>query len=208
MQVDAHELRRHFALLSDDALLAVCPEDLTDQACKLHAEELARRGLQPEQPQPEAAETADVELEVDTGPPGWIDDAACACSFATYAGSSYAQKAARACSALRAAGIPCYLELVDGEPWSMERRSRPIAQVMVPGALLMHATSILDRDLLNQEVETNWRNHLKGLSADNLHALVPEIFCAGLLDRVERLRRAYEAEVAARRQAADAAEAS
>jgi hypothetical protein len=69
---------------------------------------------------------------------------------------------------------------------------------MVPGALALNATSILDREIFNEEREAAWRNHFEELSDAELSALDPEIFCAGLLDLVARLRGAYDDETARR----------
>ncbi len=70
---------------------------------------------------------------------------------------------------------------------------------MVPGALNLHATSVLDRDLFNADQEENWRTHLEALSDEELAKLSPQVFCAGLLDRAARLKKAYEDEVTRRK---------
>jgi len=69
---------------------------------------------------------------------------------------------------------------------------------MVPLALAMHATAVLDRDLFNEEYEAEWRAHLKMRSDKNLSMLNPGIFCAGLQDRPARIMKAYADEIAAR----------
>ena len=69
---------------------------------------------------------------------------------------------------------------------------------MVPGGLALHATSVLDRDMFNEEKEEAWRNHFEELSDSELQALDPDLFCAGYLDLVARLRRAYDNEIARR----------
>jgi hypothetical protein len=69
---------------------------------------------------------------------------------------------------------------------------------MVPGALNLHATSVLDREIFNPDVEAEWAAHFQALSDEELHALSPEVICAGLEDRLMRLRRAYAAEIARR----------
>jgi len=67
---------------------------------------------------------------------------------------------------------------------------------MVPGALNLQATSLLDKEIFNPGVETDWRAHLEALSDDELRGLNAEMICAGLLDRIKRLRRAYDDELA------------
>jgi hypothetical protein len=63
----------------------------------------------------------------------------------------------------------------------------------------MHATSVLDRDLFNAQQEESWRAHLEVLSDAELSRLNPKVFCAGLLDRAARMKKAYEDEVARRK---------
>ncbi len=70
--------------------------------------------------------------------------------------------------------------------------------VMAPLALALHAAAVLDRDFFNEEYEAEWRTHLKMLSDKNLSMLNPEIFCAGLQDRLTRIKKVYAEEIAAR----------
>ena len=70
--------------------------------------------------------------------------------------------------------------------------------VMVPGALILEATSVLDREIFNPKAEAEWRIHFEMLSDEDLRALT-ETICAGLLDRVKRLKRAYDQEIARRK---------
>jgi hypothetical protein len=70
---------------------------------------------------------------------------------------------------------------------------------MVPGKLNMRATSVLDREIFNAEFEANWKTHLEALSDEELRAMNPEVAFCGLFDRIERVNRVYEEEVARRR---------
>ena len=70
---------------------------------------------------------------------------------------------------------------------------------MVPGALSLKAASVLDKEIFNPEVEAGWKTYFETLKDSELRALNPEILCAGLLDQVTRLKRAYAEEVARRR---------
>ena len=45
VQIDREQLRRHYASLSDDSLLAIDPDELTEIAQGLYVEELAERGI-------------------------------------------------------------------------------------------------------------------------------------------------------------------
>ena len=61
---------------------------------------------------------------------------------------------------LQAAGIPCYLELHE-----IEKRNSPEPthdwRVLVPGKLNLRATSVLDQEIFNPEIEAQWRAHLE-----------------------------------------------
>ena len=59
--------------------------------------------------------------------------------------------------------------------------------------------ALVDRDLFNDEFEADWRAHLEALANEDLLSLDPRIFCAGFLDRVARMKRAYADEMAARK---------
>ena len=71
-------------------------------------------------------------------------------------------------------------------------------QVLVPQSLNLEAVSVLDVEIFNPQTEAEWRAHLACLSDDELRELKPEIICAGMLDRAERLKRAYIDEIARR----------
>lgn len=200
MQIDTMYLREHYASLSDEAFAEINPDELVDAARKCYDEEAARRQPAPDQ-QEEPPETIDVDAPVDSGAddePAWIDTAACACSFSQMREQTNADRTADACDALRAAGIPCHVVC---EELDRERTESPVIEyrVMVPGALALHATSILDRDLFNEDFIEDWKTHLEELPDRDLGALDPRIFCAGLLDRAERLKKAYGDELARRK---------
>ncbi len=219
MKIDANDLRRHYESMSDEELLAMDPAELTEIARQVYDEEFARRGLggDAEESDDEAGVAAHVgtedeededaeadedigdgDLDIDEGPPPeWADDAAVACSFSAHRGDNNSKQATRARTVLRAAGIPCCVTLLPGEGGDDDNKTY-FYSVMVPGALTFHATAILDRDLFNELQEKDWRTHLEWLSDTELHALKPEIFCAGLLDKVSRLKRVYADELARR----------
>ena len=187
MQIDPEEFRRHYASLSDEGLRELDRSELTGVAQKCYDEEVAVRDLSPQQVETSA-------------PPDWIGESACACTFLSFPGSFSASDAANARAVLEAAGIPCHISVdeigpeapVDDSPLRYEYR------LMVPGALNLHATSVLDREIFNLEVEADWATHFQALSDEELHALSPEVICAGLEDRITRLKRAYSAEMARR----------
>jgi hypothetical protein len=196
MQISREDLSRHYASLSDAELLAICPNELTDLALQCYGREVERRHLS------EETESDDSEPEIDSHDEvslDWLDTAVTACSFEVGSGRRYAEDAARACTILRDAGIPSQVvtEHQDGV-------SPDLISVMVPGALSLKATSVLDRDLFNEELEQTWRIHFQELSDEELRVLHADDLCAGLLDRAARLKRIYEEELVRRRSAAPA----
>ena len=192
MKVDTDYLRRHYAELSDEALREIERGELVDAAQKCYDEEVARRRSEGA---PHAAsaplEVADDEDYNEAGP-DWLEGAACVCTFTNAPGSDSQLDAAEARDAIEAAAIPCHIALEE----IGERRSE--YRVLVPSSRTLEAMSILDRDVFNARLEAEWTAHLAGLSDSELRALSPNLICAGLLDRAERLKRVYEDEVARR----------
>jgi len=189
-------MSRHFASLSDEELLAIDPNELAELALKCYDNEVDRRQW-PAQAEPVTPAFEINRPEIDRQAEGdldWLDTAATACSFQVGTGRRYAEDAEQACTILRDAGIPSQLvsEHEDGA-------TPDYLSVMVPGALSLKASSVLDRDLFNQELAETWSCHFDRLSNEELHALNPDDICAGLLDRAARLRRAYEEALARRK---------
>jgi hypothetical protein len=195
MQIDRRELGRHYASLSDGELLSLDPGELTETARIIYDLEIKRRGLSMK---PLDLETPKVFVgSIESPAPDWLQDAVLACCFDASPGDAALEKAARAQAVLHAAGIPSQIEVTREEAGDRSSASRGL-NVMVPLALALHAASVLDRDLLNEEYEAEWRAHLTMLSDKNLSMLNPEIFCAGLQDRLTRIKKAYAEEIAAR----------
>jgi hypothetical protein len=202
MRIDLDDLRRHYASLPDGALRALDRAELSEAARPLYDEEVARRALASDPAavsfeQPE--EIDDVDFDVDSGPdPDWLDDAACACSFLTQ--NQYSNDgAADASAALHAAGIPCHIVMHEEDPPKTSPAKLHYLRVMVPVPLALHAMSVLDTAIFNAEHEAELRASLEMLSDNDLRKLKPEILCAGLLDRVARLKKAYEDELERRK---------
>jgi hypothetical protein len=196
MAIDLEHLRRHYADLSDEALMEVDASDLVDAARRCWEDEVARRKP--------AHKPAPVTRRSGQEGPGeaedWIESAACVATFTqSYAGDSVAERAEAAREALEASGIPCQLveEILEDASTGQPRQQ---VNVMAPGAMNLFAASVLDREIFNPKLEEEWRGHLAELSDADLARLSPDIVCAGLLDRVERLRRAWEEELERRGQ--------
>jgi len=189
MRIDIEQIRRHYASLSDEALLDVDRSDLTDAARECYDAEITERQLGEAPVDLDFGDALDdSEIAED-----WLESAACTCAFAAHPGSPSANDAGHARQVLQAAGIPAHVSLEQIDETHQEYR------VLVPGALNLKAASVLDLEIFNPEVEAEWRNHFEALSNEDLGALNADVLCAGLLDRVKRLKRAYEEEIAARR---------
>ncbi len=204
MQLDLGQLREHYASLSDEALLEIDPADLIDAARQCYEEEVRRRrppGAASRSPRAASPDSAPGSaIAVQEPEPAWGEEAAEVFSSVVLPGSAGREDAEHAGEVLRAAGIPADVELVEiPEEESAPSRATHRWRVLVPGKLNQRASSVLERDIFNAEFEIEWRNHLAELSEEDLRAMNPrEAFC-GLFDRIERITRAYEEELARRR---------
>ena len=221
MQLDPEYLRQYYALLSDEGLLAVDRADLVETAQTIFDLEVGRRKLVPPrdtrhgqpaipwQPDPvdADADADDDEAEVDGETygageePGWLEEAAEVYSYSVQSATADAPETAmEARDALEAAGIPCYLDLREVPP---EKSLSPYGthrwRLMVPGKLNLPATSVVEREIFNPEFEAGWRTHLEALSDGELRAMNPQAALCGLFDRIARVNRVYDEEIARRR---------
>jgi hypothetical protein len=199
LEVNADDLHQYYASLSDEMLRETDPTNLTEIARKCYHIEVEKRGLTADAADALPSTTdEDVEegLEIE---PDWLEHAACPCSYTAVPGSNHAPDAERARDALLAAGVPCHLSLVSPDLQSEDSAHFDEYRLLVPETLNLKAISVLDKEIFNVELEADWRTHFAALSDEQLHALKPEVICAGLLDRVERLTRAYHDEIARRR---------
>lgn len=203
MQIDLEDLRRHYESLTDDELLEIEPSDLTDQARGCYEWEMKRRKLTSEAEPPAGGEEDAEEAQAETGgaeaDPDWLETAVCACSYVNHAGDSGSTQAENAAAVLEAAGIPCEIEVTEFDPPVPDQPRGQEYRVMVPGALNLKATSILDKEIFNPQMEADWRSHLSVLTDADLQALTPDVICAGMADRIARLKRVYQEEIARRK---------
>jgi hypothetical protein len=192
---NADQLAAHYARLSDEALLEINPDDLTETARACYERELESRNLTGAgEPGYEDAGEDDSDVDED-----WLEHAACACSFNAGPGYDTAPDAARARDVLLAAGIPCQLSIVSPDRRDPNAPHFDEYRVLVPASLNLKAMSVLDKEIFNEEMQADWKTHFADLSDEELEQLKPSVICAGLLDRVERLTRVYNEEVARRR---------
>jgi hypothetical protein len=199
MPVDLEYLRRHYASLSDEAFLALDRSDLIDTARKCYDEELARRKT------PVLTTPVDRTVDFESHLPDyenkrdWLNDASEVFTQVDRAGAVPAPDIANARGALEAAGIPCYLDIsVPPEEEPPPQKPIRLWRLMVPGQLNQRATSILERDIFNADFEAEWKTHLEVLSDEELRAMDPKVAFCGLFDRVERVTRAFDEEIARR----------
>lgn len=202
MRLDPEYLRQHYATLSDEALLAVDRADLVEMAQIIFDLEVGSRKLvRPEdvrQPDPIDDEG---EMHGAGEETGWLEEAAEVYGYAVQSSTSNAPDAAvDGRDALEAAGIPCYLDL-----YEMPREKSPSPyethrwRLMVPGKMNMRAASVLERDIFNAEFEAGWKMRLEEFSDEELREMNPQVAFCGLFDRIARVNKAYDEEIARRR---------
>jgi hypothetical protein len=177
VQIDLKSLQRHYASLLDDELLALNRAELVELAQTCYDQELAKRNLT---------------LDHDAGDqPDWLEEADCACTFSRQRENQTPPDAENALDVLTAAGIPCHLVVqkmdppVAPEPWYEYR-------LMVPGNFNMQASSVLDKEIFNSEIEAGWRTYFESLSDEELQTVDTEELFGGLRDRLERATKAYQ----------------
>ncbi|MCC6291920.1 MAG: hypothetical protein IT164_04680 [Bryobacterales bacterium] len=211
MRIDPEEIRRRFAAMDDDGLLDVNPDELSELARGIYEEECARRGFDEEVEEDATLDAGDgggdepggesvMDLEDEDGEdgPAWAEDAVCVCTFAAAPGSGALDDIVKARAVLLAAAIPCFSTTVELPPAREGHPPSSEVSIFVPGPLHLHAAAILDRDLLNANHEEEWRLHFEAISDEQLLALRPDLFTAGLVDRAARMKRVYAGEVARR----------
>jgi hypothetical protein len=183
MQLDVDDLRKHYASLSDDALLALERDELTDVARRCYDDEVAKRRISPEQDAEPPPDQCEPEVEED-----WLEGATSACSFGPQDRSDLEE----ACAILGDAEIPYHVN--EREEVSQSGRPYVTHEVMVPSGLALLATSVLDKEFFNPRQEVDWRTHFEMLSDDEFRVINIEDLTAGMVDRVERLTRVYASE--------------
>jgi hypothetical protein len=204
MQIDLQRLKQQYSSLSDSALLAIDRSELVETAQQCYDAEIAERGLsRRRRPKPADPGAEEEEAQYDDNQqyadeePDWLEEASEVYSRTALTETAASEDVVDARDALEAAGIPCYLErteIAEEAPSPATHRWR----VLVPGQLNQQATSILERDMFNADFEAGWKAHLQTLSDTELDAMKPETAFCGLFDRVERVTRAYEEELARR----------
>ena len=235
MQIDPEDFRKHYASLSDQALLELHRNELVEVARDCYDAELARRRTiqrqsLPFDPSPGGPPKLPWNDDDKSGPlisvqesdddsvtgrsfhiesgkePAWLKGAATACIFNAHPGNHSAPEIDLARDVLENAGIPCQAVLRKQDPAEVTRQPRYYYELMVPGALSLHAVSVLDQQIYNAEFAAAWKTHFETLSDDDFRALRLDDLTAGWWDRVERLTQAYQDERERRRRAKESPE--
>jgi hypothetical protein len=205
MQVDRGELGEHFASLSDEELLDLKRDDLTEEAQGIYDLEISSRRLKKASATKRMIENTEASFykrdyggDNETVDPDWHHDGTVVCAIVDTPGSHSEESVSKAQTSLQAVGIPSHLRARRELDASGIRDPYDTMEVLVPVRCAMHAASILDRDVFNDEFETYWRDHLSMLSNEDLLMLDPDIFCAGLIDKLSRMKRVYAQELTKR----------
>jgi hypothetical protein len=200
LKTDIVYLRRHYASLSDEALLDVDESDLTEDAKQIYDEELAERGLtrgEVEDGDDPGSAASPIDGQADRKP-DWLGDAAIAARFSPRPGQDSTDGALEARDALEAAGIPCHFSRLWVDP-PRDTEPKQELRLMVPGGLNFEAESVLDKEIFNPEAEAMLTTHFQMLSDEELRAVDLELVIAGRKDWIERVTRAYNEELKQRR---------
>jgi hypothetical protein len=196
LTTDTAYLRRHYASLSDEALLDVDETDLTQDAKQIYDTELAERGLTRQETEggDDPSSTASPIDRAGDRKPDWLGAGAVVARFTPRPGLDTTDGALEARDALEAAGIPCYLSPLWVDP-PQDTEPKQELRLMVPGNLNFEAESVLDKEIFNPEAETMWKAHFQMLSDEDLRAMDLQLVFAGRKDWIERVTRAYEEEL-------------
>ncbi len=108
MEISFRELKRHYASLSDDELLAIDRDELTKAAQEAYDIEVADRGLH--EPLPAGGPEVDYDVK-----PDWSNGGVCICSFVDIPAGAAPEKIAKSRAALDGAGIPNELKIATDE---------------------------------------------------------------------------------------------
>jgi hypothetical protein len=134
MRITPEELKQAYRNMSDEELLAIETDDLTDVAQQCHTDELERRGLR------RGAGELAVAIEGEEG--GWG-------SAGTFRSLHEAQLAH---GLLVSAGIPAELQSNSGDLLWMGSSAHKISRVLVPEELVQEAHGIIESNAIQEEL--------------------------------------------------------
>ncbi|MDP9113779.1 MAG: DUF2007 domain-containing protein [Acidobacteriota bacterium] len=135
MQIDPEDFKRHYALLSDAALLEIDRDELVDVARACYDAELAERNLAPEDPQPSAP-------AMGAGEPPAEGDLQLVGTFLSMDEANFAL------GLLRSADVPCSLE----NEFSAAYSGAGALRLLVPAAAYDRACEILETEISEEDL--------------------------------------------------------
>jgi hypothetical protein len=142
VQIDPEDFKRHYALLSDNALLEIDREELVDAARPYYDAELAERNLAP-QDAGEGGPSADQsDGPGDNAPGQGADGSQLVATFLSLDEANFAR------GLLQSADIACSLENEHGAQWS----GNGALQLMVPAAAYDRACEILESEISEEDL--------------------------------------------------------
>lgn len=138
MQIDPEDFKRHYALLSDDALLEINRGELVDAARPYYDAELAQRKLAP----PEAGENSSSPDRGDETPSQTEGGPQLVATFLSLEEANFAR------GLLQSADIPCSFENNQAAAWSGIGELR----LMVPASAYDRACEILETEISEEDL--------------------------------------------------------
>jgi Putative prokaryotic signal transducing protein len=138
VQIDPEDFKRHYALLSDDALLEIDRDELVDAARPYYDAELAERKLAP----PDAEESMPSVHPSDDAPGPAADSPQLVATFLSLDEANFAR------GLLQSADITCSLENEHGAQWAGNGALR----LMVPAAACDRACEILETEISEEDL--------------------------------------------------------
>jgi hypothetical protein len=170
MDVDADDFRQHYGALSDQALLRLNPDDLTDVARQCYQVELFHRGLKRAVPPKLVEPEPDEPQLVSLGPRYSAENLPWESAAVSAAEYEYAADAERARDVLERAGIPCALvgKKEDASLGYKRRYRGKWIALLVPRSYLDAAQSRLRAEIDEPSAEEDYANHFVEFSDDEL----------------------------------------
>ena len=138
MQIDPEDFKRHYALLSDDALLEIDREELVDAARPYYDAELADRKLS----LPETEESAPTDQGGDPALGQAEDGPQLVGTFLSLEDANLAR------GLLQSADIPCVLE----NEYMAQRSGNGALRLMVPASAYDRACEILESEISEEDL--------------------------------------------------------
>ena len=142
MQIDPEDFKRHYALLSDDALLDIDRDELVDAARPYYDAELAERQLAPPETEESVASAVQSDDSTDGAPSQAADGPQLVATFLSLDEANFAR------GLLQSADITCSLQNEHGAQWAGNGALR----LMVPTSAYDRACEILETEISEEDL--------------------------------------------------------